>query len=103
MPEVIKFSIFWRESNNTNSITEITTPLVTRFGGGRKNVTVQYFFAFPPPHFSKILENWRGGEKKSNKCCGRISQVFDPPPPFEGHFALLLRRGGGQKTVNKTT
>ena len=42
---------------------DITTPLVTRFGGGRQNVTVQYFFAFPP-HFSKILENWRGGGKK---------------------------------------
>ena len=31
-------------------IFNITTPLVTRFGGGgRQNVTVQYFFASPPP------------------------------------------------------
>ena len=65
------------------------------WGGGRKNVTVQYFFAFPPPHFSKILENWRGG-KKSNKCCGRISQVFDPPPPLKDMLPFLSR-GGDRK------
>ena len=26
-------------------------PLVTQFGGGRQNVTVQYFFVSPPPPF----------------------------------------------------
>ena len=108
----------------------ITTPLVTRFGGGTSKCYSTILFCFPPPHFSKILENWggggnwgkkkvtsavdvflrfltpghlalflRGGEggtQNCNKCWGRISHRF-APPPSEEHFAIFLRGEGVRK------
>ena len=61
-------------------------PLSYPIWGGDVKMLQYNTFLLSPPHFSKILENWGGGnlgEKKSNKCCGRISQVFDPLPPLK--------------------
>ena len=45
-------------------------PLSYPLWGGTSKCNSTILFCFPPPHSSKILENWRGGEK-SNKCCGQ--------------------------------
>ena len=76
----------------------ITTPLVTRFGGGTSKCYSTILFCFPPPHFSKILENWGGGGgnwgKKKVTSAVDVFLRFLTPSPLWRTFGPFFKGGG---------
>ena len=62
----------WVNFKSQTKAIYITTPLVTRFGGGTSKCNSTILFCFPPPPI--LARFWKiggGGWKKSNKCCGQ--------------------------------
>ena len=74
--------------------TWITTPLVTRFGGGTSKCNSTILFCFPPPHFSKIFWKIGGGGKKVTSAADKRSNTGKTSKCNITFWRLTLKRNG---------